>query len=205
MIKKINFRDQVKEVLLKRMRSGNLDPKKSLSLASLARELDVSVTPIREALTQLQTSGIVESIPNRGFFIPKLSKGEAKNLYELVSSIESLAVMHSTFEEQDIAKLKELNETFKHTDTIIQRINGDMDFHDTLTSNYDNPIALKILSDLKTRIFFYELDFMSTESFYLDSSSDHEQIIAQIEAGDLERACVVLKKNWLNILDHLNL
>ena len=97
LIEKINLRDQVKDLLLEKMRNGDIDPKKSISLAALGRELDVSVTPIREALTQLQTSNIVEAIPNRGFFIPELSNDEAKNLYQLVVSLESLAIQNSTF------------------------------------------------------------------------------------------------------------
>ncbi len=181
MVEKTNFRDQVKELLLKKMRSGVIEPENPLSLASLARDLDVSVTPIREALSQLQSSGIVESIPNRGFFIPKLSKEEAINLYELVASLESLALRNSIFKDKNIKALKKLNHTFEKTDDRIQRINADMDFHDALISNYKNSLALKILSELKTRIFFYELDFMGKEDYYLDSSNDHKQIIKHIE------------------------
>ncbi len=187
------------------MRSGDLEAQNPLSLASLARDLDVSVTPIREALSQLQSSGIVESIPNRGFFIPKLSKGEAINLYELVASLESLAVRNSIFEHDNIKTLKKLNKTFEKTNDIIQRINADMDFHDTLISNYKNALALKILSELKTRIFFYELDFMSKEKYYTNSSNDHKQILKHIEDKNIDKACEVLKKNWLSAIDHLTL
>jgi len=187
------------------MRTGDLKPQHPLSLASLARELDVSVTPIREALSQLQSSGIVQSIPNRGFFIPELSKEEAINLYELVASLESLALRNSTFEPDDIQALTKINHTFEHTDDIIERINADMDFHDALTSKYENALAAKILSELKTRIFFYELDFMSKESFYRDSSGEHKQIIKHIKEGNINQACEVLKVNWLSIIDKLNL
>ena len=205
MIEKTNFRDQVRALLLKKMRSGDLKPQHPLSLASLARELDVSVTPIREALSQLQSSGIVESIPNRGFFIPELSKEEAINLYELVASLESLAVRNSVYTLADIKALKKINTVFEQTDDLIERINADMDFHDTLTAKYENTLALKILSELKTRIFFYELDFMSKESFYRDSGGEHRQIIAHLEHKDLNAACAVLKVNWLSIIDKLTL
>ena len=69
MIKKTIFRDQVREYLLREMRLGNLQEGETINLAALARELDVSVTPIREALTQLQQSRIITAIPNRGFII----------------------------------------------------------------------------------------------------------------------------------------
>lgn len=179
------------------MREGVLKPKIAISLASLARELDVSVTPIREALTQLQTSGLVEAIPNRGFFIPELDKSEAKNLYELVASLESLAVQNSIFSSTIIKKLKKYNETFNNATDKIKRINSDIEFHNVLTSNYKNPIALRILSELKTRIFFYEVDFMSQEGKYKDSENEHNKIIQHIIAGNLDEACIILKNNWL--------
>ena len=192
LIEKTNFRDQVRQLLLKKMRSGHLKPENPLSLASLARDLNVSVTPIREALSQLQSSGIVEAIPNRGFFIPKLSMKEAINLYELVASLESLAILNSTFTKDKIKALKELNKTFVNTENKIERINADMDFHDALTSSYENPIALKILSELKTRIFFYELEFMSQENYYSNSSSEHSMIIEHLENDSLDQACIIL-------------
>ncbi len=201
MIEKINYRDQVRDLLLNKMRYGVLDPKKSISLASLARELDVSVTPIREALSQLQTSGIVEAIPNRGFFIPELSNEEAQNLYELVISLESLAIRNSSFSKNTIKKLETANKIFKNADDEIQRINADIDFHNLLTSNYKNPIALKILSDLKTRIFYYEVDFMSTRKNYSNSDDEHQQIIEHLKNYNLEGACEILKENWLKVLD----
>ncbi|WP_282042846.1 GntR family transcriptional regulator [Winogradskyella flava] len=200
MIEKINFRDQVKELLLKKMRQGIINPEKSISLASLARELDVSVTPIREALTQLQTSGIVEAIPNRGFFIPELNSSEAENLYELVVSLESLAIRNSSFSDKIIKKLEASNRVFKNAKDEIQRINADIDFHNVLTSNYKNPMALKILADLKTRIFFYEVEFMSKIENYSNSDTEHEQIIDHIKNNNLEKACEVLKDNWIKVL-----
>ena len=205
MIQKINFRDQVKELLLQKMRSGDLKPENPISLASLARDLNVSVTPIREALSQLQSSSIVKSIPNRGFFIPELSKEEALNLYELVVSLESLAIRNSIFKDECIENLKKLNLAFEKANNRIERINADMDFHETLTLNYKNTIALKILSDLKTRIFFYELEFMGKENYCTESRDQHKQIIQSIEDKNMDKTCEILEQNWLSIIDHLNL
>ena len=84
MFKNISYRDQVRNVLLARMKSGKLEAGDKISLAQLSRELNVSVTPIREALTQLQQANIVASIPNRGFVMPVMNETEVKNIYELI-------------------------------------------------------------------------------------------------------------------------
>ena len=54
MIVRMNLRDQVRDYLLSEMITGNLKTGKTINLAALSRHLKVSVTPIREALTQLQ-------------------------------------------------------------------------------------------------------------------------------------------------------
>lgn len=201
MIEKIIFRDQVRELLLKKMRDGSLLPEDSVSLALLARELDVSVTPIREALTQLQFSGILEAVPNKGFRIPELSIDEARCLYELVSSLETLAIKNSIYTDKTIEKLKNQNEIFKASTKKIERVNSDIAFHEILTSNYKNPIALRILSDLKTRIIFYELEFMSNNENHQESDDEHQRIISYLINDQKENAAKVVEKNWLKILE----
>ena len=68
MLKKIIFKNEVKEILLGHILQGNVNPGERISLPKVASELEVSVTPIREALTQLSETGIVNYIANRGFF-----------------------------------------------------------------------------------------------------------------------------------------
>ncbi len=204
MIVKINFRDQVKNLLIKKMKSCDLKPEQSLSLASLARELKVSVTPIREALTQLEQLHIVKSIPNKGFVIPELTKNEAKNLYELVSHLEVLALKNSTFTPHKIKKLQKQQEKFENSSTAISRINADMDFHTLLTSGYKNPVALQILSELKTRIFFYEVDFLENNTSFSKSENHHVQIIDALSKNNKKEAAKLLLENWMQILTIIN-
>lgn len=200
MIEKINFRDQVKDLLLQKMKQGLLVPKQVITLASLARELEVSVTPIREALTQLQNSGIVIAVPNRGFLIPELKEKEAKDLYELVVTLETLAIKNSVFDDKTLKKLEKQNNIFLNSKNKIERINADMEFHNLLVSKFNNEVAKRILSELKTRIFFYEVDFMDRENFYSFSNDEHQQIIDALKNQDVEKATKTLKNNWLKFM-----
>jgi DNA-binding GntR family transcriptional regulator len=202
MIEKINFRDQVKNILMERMRSGELNAGDAISLARLSRELEVSVTPIREALTQLQQAGIIEAIPNRGFVIPEINPSDVKEVYELVAHLECLAVEHSLFDQGLLNRLKAQQALFKNTRTAKDRINADMRFHELLVSGYANATAHKILEDLKIRIFFYEKGFMEEHGFYDLSAHHHDHIIHCLENHQKETACQTLKENWLQILQY---
>ncbi len=203
MIGKMIVRDQVREHLLKQMREGELNAGDSVNLAALARRLNVSVTPIREALTQLQQSHVIEAIPNRGFFIKELSHDEAKNLYEIVAQLEVLALEQSVFDEQTIVNLRIQQKLIQEAEGPLDRINSYMEFHHLLTKNYRNTVAQQILGDLKTRVFLYEKAFMSDESFYFNSDNQHEAIISAIEDDNLPSAALVLKMNWYLVQDYI--
>ena len=203
MIKKTIFRDQVREYLLREMRLGNLQEGETINLAALARELDVSVTPIREALTQLQQSRIITAIPNRGFIISELSLKEAQDLYDLVADLEVLAIENSEFDEASIIDLKHQPLVFQNAEDTIARLGAKLEFHRLLTQNYKNALAQRILDDLKIRIFFYEREFMADDLLYSKSDNQHDAIISAIEDDNLPTAALVLKMNWMLILDYI--
>lgn len=203
MPEKRSLRDAVRGYLLKQMREGQLNAGDSVNLAALARTLKVSVTPIREALSQLEQSQVLQAIPNRGFFIKELSHKEAKNLYEIVAQLEVLAIEESTFDEATIAELRQQQQRIKEAETSLARINSYMDFHQLLTRNYNNSVAQQILGDLKTRVFLYEKAFMADETFYYNTDNQHEAIISAIEEDNLPSAALVLKMNWLLVQDYI--
>lgn len=203
MLVKMNLRDQVRDYLLSEMTTGNLKTGKTINLAALARHLKVSVTPIREALTQLQQSHIIKAVPNRGFIIAELDVEEAEDLYELVANLEVMAIENSEFTEEHIIELKEQQEVFENAKDAISRIQADLEFHRLLTKNYKNDLALKILHDLKTRIFFYERAFTTDDSFYNKSDNQHESIISAIADDNVPTASLLLKMNWMLILNYV--
>ena len=203
MLVKINLRDQVRDYLLSEMITGNLKTGKTINLAALARHLNVSVTPIREALTQLQQAHIIKAIPNRGFIIAELDVEEAEDLYELVANLEVMAIENTEFSQEDIVNLKNQQEVFENASNAIDRIQADLEFHRLLTKGYKNDLALKILHDLKTRIFFYERAFTNDDSFYNKSDNQHDSIISAIADDNVPTASLLLKMNWMLILNYV--
>lgn len=203
MISKTSYRDQVREHLQGEMLRGKLNAGQSLSLVALAKELHISVTPIREALTQLEQSKIVTSIPNRGFVISDIDAKEAKNIYELIATLESLALANSEFSAKDLKDLERAQIKFNKARTAIERVQADLDFHEILTRNYDNAFAQQIIRDLKTRIFFYEKSYMEDIGLTDISDKQHLEIIELVEKGGQIKAADIIKENWLIILQFI--
>lgn len=203
MLTKTIVRDQVREHLLQEIRKGRLQVGRTINLAAVSRRLGVSVTPVREALTQLQQSKIIEAVPNRGFIIPFLGVEEAGHLYGLLANLESLALEESEFGEAEIAKLNQLQEAFEQAGTGLEKLNRDLDFHQKLTRNYHNPIAQQIMADLRARIFFYEGILVQHDTYYGNAHNQHRSMVTAIAENNAPTAALILKMNWLQSLGYV--
>ncbi|MBL8552104.1 MAG: GntR family transcriptional regulator [Hyphomonadaceae bacterium] len=86
---------------------GTLAPGEHLGQAELATRFNVSKVPIREALKQLATDGLLQHDHNRGYFVTRLSQEEAKQLYRLRRWIESELLASARWPNQrEIAQLR---------------------------------------------------------------------------------------------------
>ena len=71
-----------------------LKPSEKLIEEDLARKLEVSRTPIREALKQLEQEGLVTYFPRRGYIVSEISIEDASDIYEIREVLEGLAIKH---------------------------------------------------------------------------------------------------------------
>lgn len=207
MITKQIFREEVKQLLLEQMAQGNIEPGERISLPGLAKEIDVSVTPIREALTQLTESGLITYIANRGFFVTKLTKTEAEDIYEAIAILEGEAIKKSNFSEKQLNELLQINEKFIVEQNAMKRLKLDMNFHQKLTEQFKNQFIIKTIEDIRIRLFIYEHKFMQTESLEA-SYAMHNSIINYLKVGAINDAIKILISNWElsihHILSHYN-
>lgn len=71
--------------------SGTLEPGARVNAEELAESLQISRTPVRDALQDLKTEGLVEILPRRGIFVRRISRDEVHDVYEIKLSIEPVA------------------------------------------------------------------------------------------------------------------
>ncbi|MDT0607570.1 GntR family transcriptional regulator [Croceitalea rosinachiae] len=197
------LRNKVRKHLLNKILDGNLAIGTTLNLAQLSRELKVSVTPVREALSQLEQARIIKAIPNRGFVIPELSYEEARDIYDTIARLEVIALENSNFKKSTIHALREQQLHLQQTHTHVARLNSRITFHHLLVQDCTNQILLAILEDLEARILFYEQLFITDSSFYEQIDNQNESIIQAIEEDNIPTAALILKMNWMNIFEHV--
>jgi DNA-binding GntR family transcriptional regulator len=71
---------------------GDLEPGSPLRLEKLARALEMSPMPVREAVRQLEALGLAEHVPHRGARVSRLSTEDLRDTYEARLALETLAV-----------------------------------------------------------------------------------------------------------------
>ncbi|WP_420601717.1 GntR family transcriptional regulator [Flagellimonas sp.] len=198
-----NIRNAVRSYLLDEIHKGQLEIGKTINLAALSRKLGVSVTPIREALSQLEQARIIKAIPNRGFVVASLTQQEAQNLYETTAQLEIVALEHSSFSEEDVELLRNQQVKLQQTHTPLNRLKARFEFHDLLLKNCTNTVLLQILDDLKARLLFYEQGFGQDASFYENVDNQNEAIIHAIAEDNVPTAALILKMNWMVVLQYI--
>jgi DNA-binding GntR family transcriptional regulator len=75
--------------------TGELPPGTPLRLEHLARTLDMSPMPVREAIRQLERLGLAEHVPHRGARVSRLSTDDLRDTYEARLALETLAIRHA--------------------------------------------------------------------------------------------------------------
>ncbi|MEX0315596.1 MAG: GntR family transcriptional regulator [Allomuricauda sp.] len=196
------LRNQVKSYLLHQIQKGELEIGKTINLAALSRNIGISVTPIREALSQLEQARIIKAIPNKGFVVTKLTQKEAKNLYETVAQLETMALESSSFDSEDIESLKGQQNKLQQANTPLDRLKSRFRFHDLLVKKSANSILLQVLDDLKARLLFYEYGFAGDTEFYANLDHQNESIINAIIEDNIPTAALILKMHWMSVLEY---
>jgi DNA-binding GntR family transcriptional regulator len=191
-------RDWVYCALLKAIVRGQLKPGTWLSEASLATQLEVSRTPLREAFQRLQSDLLIERGQNGKLYVRGVSSEEARNLYAVRASLEELTVEEAAAN-MTAAKLAGLGESLEHMRLAVGQVEEDVaeggrDFHDALLEIAGNEVTTSVLGQLKPHIDRYR--FLSTRTSQgrrLQAVQEHEEIYESLRKGDVESAKLAMK------------
>ncbi len=184
--------------------STRYPPGTKLSERSLMQDLDVGRIPLREVLFQLHSANLLSYELNKGFSIPKLSREELRQCYQVIWVLEG-EVLRSGFTllQSKTETLEEINQKFAHSADVHQALELDRRFHDVLVSGCQNHILRELLLGVKLRAHRYDQLFFLQPGLIRQSYQQHEQLIKAIGEGDREKAVEVLTANWRIGLEYL--
>lgn len=150
-------RSQVVETLRVAITSGRFTPGQRLVEKDLCDLMGVSRPSVREALRQLESEGLIVTIPNRGPLVSRLSARDAASIYEVRGALEALAakLFAASASDRQIADLEaslERLEAAYATCDVEKIIEAKKEFYDILLEGSGNSIIPSILSMMNARI-----------------------------------------------------
>ncbi len=83
---------RVYQALLNSIICGQIEPGAPLRPDVIARQLEVSTTPVREAMQRLENDGLAVKQPNRGWFVREYTAEQVRELYEVRAGLECFSV-----------------------------------------------------------------------------------------------------------------
>ena len=172
------------------IRVGEFRPGQRLREAELATLLNVSRTPIREAIRRLASDGLTEVAPSRGVMIIKLDKQRVRELYALRETLEGaaarMAAQHAS--PAEIAAMRELLEAGKAAKELDQITRLNRLFHQAIQDAAHNRYLAQALVQLSDSLALlpgttYEVPGRSKAAY-----EEHMKIIKAIENRQPEKA-----------------
>jgi DNA-binding GntR family transcriptional regulator len=196
------LRDQIYDHLRDDIKRGALKPGASINMDNLSKELNISKTPLREALIKLECQGFVEMLPRRGVKVKELTYGELKEYYEVIGFLES-SVVYSVFDQlrspSIIEKMKQSNSQQRillNNQEFDRYYQLNLEFHNILLTLSNNKTLNEIVVPLKKRLYDFPWHRLweDWEKINLD---EHDKLIENIETGDRLKAAAVLRdEHW---------
>lgn len=179
------------EVLLEAIIDQKFEPGSQISIDSLAKQLHMSNTPIREALMQANGEGLVRQKTNHGFVVaPLLTPIELHQLFEVRHVLEVYATGSAIITSEAIEELNRIIEQMRRaTDGAVygdykDYLLLDHEFHRTLVAMEGNPFLLKTWEDLHVHLHLSRLYTGVGLIDRDDSVKEHQDIFEAVQRSD---------------------
>lgn len=189
--------------LRRRILEGDYPEGSQLRQDALSNELGISRIPIREALVQLESEGLVKIVPHRGAVVAELSFDEVEEIFALRALLEPRLLRASA------PKLTE--EDFDKLDAILSEYGAELEAHNVmrwgelntalhslLYAHAEQPRTASIVAALLRNGERYTRMQLSLTEGLARAEREHEQLVTLCRSGEVEQACVLLERHVTN-------
>jgi DNA-binding GntR family transcriptional regulator len=203
----MSLKDHVYDFISEKISNGTLTPTDKLSEQQICDELNISRTPVREALIQLAAEGYLESLPRRGFKVKYMDEQRAKDLYIIIGMLDgtAAALALKSITDKEINHMKYLTAAM---DSAISNNSHDiyyklqMEFHNEYTNLCGNIELINMLNQLKKNFIRHNYLIATTldaEEILKSANREHKKIVELFEKGDSEGLQSYIKSVHWNI------
>jgi DNA-binding GntR family transcriptional regulator len=159
--------------------------------ASLAEEMQISRTPVREALQKLALEGFVEAIPRVGYFVTQIDEYDVLDLFATRTAIEHIAAQWALQRITD-EELQQLEELVLRSEQLVaegrseEMIDLDTEFHDVICRAARSKRLYQISQMLREHMLQLRVRMLHLPNIAQRASGGHSAILAALKAKDGE-------------------
>ena len=199
--------EYVRSVVRRAILNGELAGGSRLVQAELAATLDVSTTPIREALRDLATEGLVHFDPHRGAIVAELSAQDREDIYEIRLVLEPMAMRKAVSEvtPQLLERLRKLQQAMEAEPHSAEWVDRNRVFHMAV---YEQAVSPRLAAMIRTlqdaSVMYIGAAVQRDPSHREHANKGHQEILEALEAHDEEAAVAALIPHLSIALDALD-
>jgi DNA-binding GntR family transcriptional regulator len=187
---------QAYQALRNAIRDAILVQDKLYSESELARSMNISRTPVREALIELAREHLVEIVPQRGFRLKQISHSEQAEVFALRQVIEAFAV-EKLAQQATPEQVKKLKQTLHKQAQVINNpgefLQIDESFHLLIPQLVGLERTHTLLATLRGSLWLIGNAALQVRERAPVTLQEHEAIVAAIEANDSEAAVAAMR------------
>lgn len=201
------IQEVIHDTLKHRITTGEYDPGQRLIANDLAEEFQVSRMPVREALTRLASTGLVELIPYKGAIVNELTAKDYVEIFHIRSVLEGLAarLACSHLTEEDLIEMERANQEVKdmidRDDVEFQKMNRI--FHSTIWKRTQSERLQTLLSNLYAEAAQYRHLTMILPGRMKEVYIEHKALLDALKRRDAEDAERCVRRHYESTLQWL--
>ena len=193
---------QVHENIKQAILSGKLEAGERLIVKKLAEDLKISRTPLREALRQLESEGLLVS-KESSLFVVKLDSKDFKELYQcrVVLEKEIMRLVVNAISSEELDKLKQ---SLEKADIALEKqeylklLKLNTKFHDILLESCPNKRAVDLVKQVRNLLLIYRAKILGVHHYNYGINNEHKQIFEALKKRDAEKILAAIELHLRN-------
>jgi DNA-binding GntR family transcriptional regulator len=211
--KPLNLKDWAYDTIKQLILTFNVEPGEQLHIEDLSKKMNVSRTPIREALLKLESEDLVEANARVGFFVKRITKKDLRELFEIREITESYAARKAALlvEDADVVWINKLQQeavAAVKTGDLNEFNKSEIALHTFIIEKSQNKRLFKLVESIKDLTYRQRLLALKSMENVKKSLIEHQEIITALQNRDSNLAAELMsdhiravKSRMLDILD----
>ena len=205
-VRKEKLQEQVYRVVKNAVLSGQIERDRIYSIAQLAKILNVSRTPVANAVQILSKEGLVSILSNQGFRIYQFLENDVRDIFELRKAVEGYIierVMEMNVDTSDIHKYLKTQKSFLEKGDVTSFLEEDREFHMGLARKLNNSSILQALNNIRDLLNIMNLEVMAELKRGQEVIKEHTDILGAIDTRNKTAARKALYYHFDHTVDIL--